>query len=163
MNTQLSNFVKQFNPPCIIKFAAEEIDGREVVSIWEIRHCAIMMGKKFRLVDELDIMDKYAHEFGHNIGLDHQFVDPYNLPRTVNASDQRFFIQNENRYVGIDDVMIKNHAARNPIVGRYLSPLSRYVLEPINGYEDDDHFGQVYNSLYTQEILEENERRACKK
>jgi len=56
---------------------------------------------------------------------------------------------NRGRHVGVDDIMIKSKIAENKIVGHYLSPLSRYALEPVSGYEDDNKFGVVYSSLYS--------------
>lgn len=161
VNTQLSDFVHQFSPPCMVKFSAETIKGQDVASIWEIRYCAIIMGKDFRLTDDLNVFDKYAHEFGHNLGLDHQFVDLDNLPRNERDVDPKLIVQNANRYVGVDDIMIKIKSAENPVAGHYLSPLSRYALEPTDGYEDDSHFGQDYGDFYPLEILERIKSGAC--
>lgn len=159
-NPNLVSFMKQFEPPCIIRFDAEVINGKEVPAIWEIRHCAIMTGKEYRLIKDIRIFDKYAHEFGHNVGLIyHQFVDPRNPTRK--DVDLGLLIKNEGRYVGVDDIMIKSKEAENKEVGHYVSPLSRYVLEPVEGYEDDDEFGMVYNNLYSPETLEKIKRQAC--
>ena len=53
--------------------------------------------------------------------------------------------------------MIKSKYAVNKIVGHYLSPLSRYALEPLDGYEDNDTFGIAYNKLYPTVLFEENQ------
>tara|TARA_B100001971_G_C17827679_1_gene352199 strand:+ start:242 stop:439 length:198 start_codon:yes stop_codon:yes gene_type:complete len=58
--------------------------------------------------------------------------------------------------------MIKSKGVENKALGRYLSPLSRYALEPVNGYEDDNEFGAVYNTLYSQEVLERIKKCACR-
>jgi len=159
-NPELTSFMERFEPPCMIKFDAEKIGSREVAQIWNIRHCAIIMGRDFRLIDRVDVFDKYAHEFAHNIGLDHQFIDPKNPPRS--RVEEYIIEDNKGKYVGIDDIMIKSKEVENKVVGRYLSPLSRYVLEPVNGYEDDDEFGLVYNNLYTTKTLNKIKDCACK-
>jgi len=158
-NFKLADFIEQFEPPCIIKFDAEFINDKVVAGIWNIRRCAIIMGKDYRLVNDISIFDKYAHEFGHSIGLVHQFIDPDN-PLRGNV-DMETIRNNRGRYVGVDDIMIKSKMAENKAVGHYLSPLSRYALEPVNGYEDKDEFGAVYNSLYSQEVLERIKACAC--
>lgn len=158
-NPKLAIFMEQFDPPCIVKFDAEFINGKTVAGIWNIRRCVVIMGKDFRLVDDVSIFDKYAHEFGHNIGLVHQFIDPNN-PLRGNVSMEEIQ-NNKGRYVGVDDIMIKSKMAENETVGHYLSPLSRYALEPVNGYEDNGEFGTVYSSLYSQEVLKRIKECAC--
>ena len=162
VNPRLSGFVNQFTPPCIVKFDAENIRGKDVASIWEIRHCAVIMGKDFVLSDNLEVFDKYAHEFGHNIGLDHQFIDLKNLPRNEEDVARALIVQSANKYVGVDDVMIKVKSPENPVAGHYLSPLSRYVLEPVHGYTDDGHFGQDYSGLYAPGTLKRIAKSVCK-
>ena len=158
-NPKLANFMEQFDPPCIIKFDAEFINGKAVAGIWNIRRCVIIMGEDYRLTDDINVFDKYAHEFGHNIGLVHQFIDPNN-PLRGNISLEAIE-KNKGRYVGVDDIMIKSKMAENKTFGHYLSPLSRYVLEPTNGYQDNDEFGMVYSNLYSQKVLEGIKERAC--
>ena len=160
-NQKLLDFVQQFNAPCIVKLNAQELDGKEVAEIAEIRHCTIIMGKKLELADDFKVLDMYGHEFGHIIGLDHQFIDPENLPRDSSALDEGLFRKNFNHHVGIDDVMIKFTPTINPAVGRYLSPLSRYVLEPNQGYEDDAQLGPDYNALFNEETLKDFEKTSC--
>lgn len=159
INPRLAAFMKKFDTPCILKFDAEFINNKTVAGIWNIRRCAIIMGRDFRLVDDISIFDKYAHEFGHNIGLVHQFLDPRNPPRS--SVDWEMIHKNRGRYVGIDDIMIKSKDAENEAFGHYLSPLSRYALEPVNGYKDNDEFGIVYNSLYSHKVLERVRECAC--
>ena len=151
--------MNQFDPPCLIRFDAELIDGKKVANIWNIRHCAIMSGSEFRLIDNLKIFDEYAHEFGHNIGLDHQFVDPENPPHQW--PDKTLLAKNKGRYVGVDDIMIKSKEAENDKMGHYVSPLSRYVLEPKEGYKDDGTFGLNYNNLYSRETIQKIKNCAC--
>ncbi|MCG8430979.1 MAG: hypothetical protein MJA29_07390 [Candidatus Omnitrophica bacterium] len=158
-HSALDSFMKQFEAPCMVRFDAEEIDNREVAAVWEIRHCAVIMGKELRLSRDVDVFDKYAHEFGHNIGLEHLFADPRNPPR--NAVDYEFIEKNEGKHVGIDDIMIKPGKAKNEKTGRYVSPLSRYVLEPVEGYADEGEFAAFYNSLYGKDVIEEVRRCAC--
>lgn len=158
-NLKLADFMEQFDPPCIVKFDAEFINNKAVAGIWNIRRCVVIMGKDFRLVDDISTFDRYAHEFGHNIGLVHQFIDPDNpLRGDISIEVIR---KNKGRHLGIDDIMTKGKDAENETFGHYLSPLSRYVLEPVNGYEDNDEFGAVYNSLYPQEILERIKGCVC--
>jgi len=159
INPKLAVFMEQFGPPCIIKFDAEFINGKAVAGIWNIWRCAIITGKEYRLLDDINIFDKYAHEFGHNLGLVHQFIDPDN-PLRGDVSIE-VIGKNKGRYVGVDDIMIKSKNAENETVGHYLSPLSRYALEPVNGYEDSDEFGTVYSSLYPQEVLKRIKECAC--
>lgn len=159
INHELNSFIKQFDPPCIVKFNLEFINDKDVADIWNIRHCAISMGKNFRLIDDVDIFDKYAHEFGHNIGLVHQFIDPKNPVRnTVNINTLH---ENKGRYVGLDDIMIKSKKPENKKIGHHLSPLSRYVLEPRKGYEDNNEFGLVYSALYSKDIIEKIKKSVC--
>lgn len=159
INPKLAVFIEQFDSPCIVKFDAERINAKAVARIRNIGSCAIIMGREHRLLDDANVFDKYAHEFGHNIGLVHQFIDPNN-PLRSNTSIEAIE-DNEGRYVGVDDIMIKSKMAENETVGHYLSPLSRYALEPVNGYEDDDKFGSVYSSLYSREVLESIKEHAC--
>jgi len=158
-NPKLAVFMEQFDPPCIVKFDAERINGNAVAGIWNIRRCVVIMGKDFRLVDDISMFDKYAHEFGHNIGLVHQFIDPDNPPR--GNVTMEIIRNNRGRHVGIDDIMIKSKNAENETFGRHLSPLSRYVLEPVNGYEDNDGFGVTYSNLYSRKSLEKVKQCAC--
>ncbi|MCF7916194.1 MAG: hypothetical protein K9L61_00260 [Candidatus Omnitrophica bacterium] len=159
INPKLDSFIKQFDPPCIVKFDLEFINGKEVVDIWNIRHCAIIMGKNFKLIDDVDIFDKYAHEFGHNIGLVHQFIDPDNPVRGTVSINTLY--ENKGRHVGLDDIMIKSKEPENEKIGHYLSPLSRYVLEPRKGYEDNDELGLVYSDLYSKDTIERIKKSAC--
>ena len=64
--------------------------------------------------------------------------------------------------MGVDDIMIKIKAAENKDAGHYLSPLSRFVLEPRGGYDDNDRFGVVYNKLYSPEELDKVRAQACR-
>jgi len=160
INPKLAIFMEQFDPPCIIKFDAEYINDDNLAVILNIRRCAVVIGREYRLLDDMNVFDEYAHEFGHNIGLVHQFIDPKN-PLRGNISMETIQ-SNKGRYVGVDDIMIKSKESENEIFGHYLSPLSRYVLEPVNGYEDNDEFGVTYSNLYSQESLEKIKQCACK-
>jgi hypothetical protein len=161
VNPRLKDFLLRFDAPCMIRFDAESLHGREVAEIWEIRHAGIIMGKNLRLTSDVAVFDRYAHEFGHNIGLDHQFLDPKNPPRQ--PIEREFLKKNAGRYVGVDDIMIKSKKAENPQKGHYLSPLSRYVLEPQGGYADQEEMGRVYSGLFSDATLDKIKKCACEK
>jgi len=152
-NPKIEDFMGLFNPPAIIKFSAETLNNRKVVKIEEIRRCAIMLGTQNRLIDEINVFDRYAHEFGHNIGLNHQFIDPKNPPK--GGWSKNFIEKYGGKFVGVDDIMIKNIVPKNKKMGRYVSPLSRYAIEPVQGYKDDKKFGLDYNKLYPEDLLSE--------
>lgn len=142
----LRALVNQFEPPCWLRFTAQSLDGKPVVDMAEIRRCALMMGEANHLTEDLHVLDTYAHEFGHSLGLCHQFVDPHFLIPL--GLDRQLVDANMGKWVGVDDVMVMAIKPVNPRVGHYLGPLSRYALEPPQGYEDDGDFGPRYNQLY---------------
>lgn len=143
----LAQFMEQFEPPCLIRFGAETINGQSAAMIYNVARCAVFLGREFRLVDTIKSFDYYAHEFGHNIGLDHLHVDPANPPRDrINRLLLRLFA---GKRVGIDDIMVKTQPVRNAHVGRFVSPLVRFALEPESGYIDQFYYGRLYSSLYT--------------
>lgn len=143
----MKNIEKVYNgkAPCIIHFDIERLEGQRVCQIWDITKYAVFMGKDYKLNDDINTLDMYAHEFGHNIGLTHQYVDLCN-PVTEDYEQMQ---ANSNEHVGIDDVMIKSKNPVNPKVGHFLSPLSRYALEPEDGYIDEE-FVKTYNNLYSK-------------
>lgn len=85
----------------------------------------------------------YAHEWGHGLGLGHMFV---------NGSGSF-----SSRIWGLDCIMNHSYVPyANKEVGRLLSPLLRYVLEPKDGYTDQDQFAAEYNeSMAGTELLKE--------
>lgn len=156
---ELKTFEGQFEPPCIIHFDAEYLQGMQVADIWNVSHCAIFMGERYRVIDDIQTFDAYAHEVGHMFGLDHQFVDFENPPR--NTHDKRLIKNFLGEYLGIDDVMIKSAAPKNPLRGRMLSPLSLYVIEPKSGYNDTDSMAARYQEAFSRDVIEAVKAHAC--
>ena len=74
----------------------------------------------------------YAHEWGHGLGLGHMFV---------NGAGSF-----QSRIWGLDCIMNHSYVGyANKEVGRLLSPLLRYVLEPKGGFTDQKDFVKEYN------------------
>jgi hypothetical protein len=74
----------------------------------------------------------YAHEWGHGLGLGHMFVDG---PGSFAS-----------RIWGLECIMNHTYVGyANQKVGRLLSPLGRYVLEPKDGFLDQKTFVATYS------------------
>lgn len=157
---QLGQLMKEFPHPCLVRFDAEEVGGLKVPQLWDVEYCGMFSGKDFRLANNVDSFDHYAHELAHLLGFEHQFVDPDNHP--VSASSQCDVKKEKGRYLGVDDIMVKVKPAENRSAGHYLSPLSRFALEPRGGYVDNSEFGSAYNALYDRGMLERIRNQACK-
>ncbi|PXA04640.1 hypothetical protein DDZ13_05565 [Coraliomargarita sinensis] len=74
----------------------------------------------------------YAHEWGHGLGLGHMFtIGPGSFA---------------SRAWGLECVMNHSYVGySNREVGRLLSPLPRYALEPKGGYTDQKTFAAIYS------------------
>jgi len=74
----------------------------------------------------------YAHEWGHDLGIGHMFVNGAGSFRS--------------RVWGLECIMNHSYVAyANRDVGRLLSPLLRYALEPEYGFEDQATFASQYS------------------
>lgn len=151
-NAKGAKWVK-FNPLALNAFARETakrlIEERDLPPNSVIIHWApdrwMHEGKSLKVQDHtgsgpaLSGMDfggfgiaTYAHEWGHGLGLGHMFIDG---PGSF-----------ESRAWGLDCVMNHTYVPyTNKQVGRLLSPLPRYALEPTEGYIDQKGFAAAYS------------------
>jgi len=156
----LALLMQQFPRPCVVRFDAEEVDGRTLPDVWDTDRCAIFSGENMRLVDNVSAFDHYAHELAHLFGVEHQFVDPLNPP--LSPSSHCDTGKEAGRYLGVDDILIKSKSPENRSAGHYVSPLSRFALEPRGGYVDNKDFGEAYSRLYDQGTLKRVHEQACR-
>ncbi|MBR9681289.1 MAG: hypothetical protein GOV00_00635 [Candidatus Altiarchaeota archaeon] len=161
MNVGLKKIIESQQPLTIVRLAADSIQGVELPTVWEIRALPIIGGKHHHMNNNVESFDVYAHELGHHLGLDHQWLDILNPPRNKLTSME--LIKGAGGRVGVDDIMINCVAPTNKEMGHYLSPLSRYALEPVDGYIDQTRFGKKYGKIYSEsdlfKVLEWNQQR----